>query len=40
MIDLPELNKSSPGYRRFAYGADDSVMKLWLDRGAAGCRLV
>jgi len=39
VIDLPELNKSSPGYRRFAYGADDSVMKLWLDRGAAGWRM-
>ena len=23
----------------FAYGADDSVMKLWLDRGAAGWRM-
>ena len=37
--DLPELNKSSPGYRQFAYGADDSVMQLWLDRGAAGWRM-
>ena len=36
---LPELDKSSPGYRQFAYGADDSVMKLWLDRGAAGWRM-
>ena len=37
--DLPELNKFSPGFRRFAYGDDDSVMKLWLDRGAAGWRM-
>ncbi|MEO7251066.1 MAG: glycoside hydrolase family 13 protein, partial [Arenimonas sp.] len=39
VIDLPELNKQSPGFRRFAYGADDSVMKQWLDRGAAGWRM-
>ena len=39
MVDLPELNKQSPGFRRFAYGADDSVMKQWLDRGAAGWRM-
>ncbi len=37
--DLPELNKQSPEFRRFAYGAPDSVMKLWLDRGAAGWRM-
>lgn len=39
VLDLPELNKASPGYRRFAYGDHDSVMKLWLDRGAAGWRM-
>lgn len=39
VTDLPELNKASPAFRRFAYGADDSVMKLWLDRGAAGWRM-
>jgi len=39
VIDLPELNKASPGFRQFAYGADDSVMKQWLDRGAAGWRM-
>lgn len=38
-LDLPELDKASPGFRRFAYGAPDSVMKLWLDRGAAGWRM-
>ncbi len=37
--DLPELNKASADLRRFAFGAPDSVMKLWLDRGAAGWRM-
>jgi len=37
--DLPELDKASPDFRRYAYGAPDSVMKLWLDRGAAGWRM-
>jgi cyclomaltodextrinase / maltogenic alpha-amylase / neopullulanase len=37
--DLPELNKASPGWRNFAYKKRDSVMKLWLDRGAAGWRM-
>lgn len=37
--DLPQLNKSSPGLRTFFYGAPDSVMKTWLDRGAAGWRM-
>ncbi|MEJ6007911.1 alpha-amylase family glycosyl hydrolase [Paucibacter sp. AS339] len=37
--DLPEIDKSSASFRRFAYGAPDSVMKLWLDRGAAGWRM-
>lgn len=37
--DLPELDKSSKSFREFAYGANDSVMKLWLDRGAAGWRM-
>jgi cyclomaltodextrinase / maltogenic alpha-amylase / neopullulanase len=36
---LPELNKASPAWRRFAYKDHDSVMKLWLDRGAAGWRM-
>ncbi len=39
VTDLPELNKASPAFRKFAYGADDSVMKRWLDRGAAGWRM-
>jgi cyclomaltodextrinase / maltogenic alpha-amylase / neopullulanase len=37
--DLPELNKASPAWRRFAYKDRDSVMKLWLDRGASGWRM-
>lgn len=37
--DLPELDKSSESFRRFAYGAPDSVMKRWLDRGASGWRM-
>jgi cyclomaltodextrinase len=36
---LPELNKSSPSFRKFAYGTPDSIMQLWLDRGAAGWRM-
>lgn len=39
VADLPELNKSSPSLRNFFYGAPDSVMKIWLDRGAAGWRM-
>jgi cyclomaltodextrinase / maltogenic alpha-amylase / neopullulanase len=39
VLDLPELNKASPAYREYAFGAPDSVMKLWLDRGAAGWRM-
>ncbi len=37
--DLPELDKTSPAFRSFAYGAPDSVMKRWLDRGASGWRM-
>ncbi len=37
--DLPELNKAAPTFRGFAYRDRDSVMKLWLDRGAAGWRM-
>jgi glycosidase len=37
--DLPELNKASPSYRDFAYGGANSVMKQWLNRGAAGWRM-
>jgi glycosidase len=37
--ELPEIDKTSPDFRRFAYRAPDSVMKRWLDRGAAGWRM-
>jgi cyclomaltodextrinase / maltogenic alpha-amylase / neopullulanase len=39
ITDLPELDKSSPAWRNFAYRDKNSVMKLWLDRGAAGWRM-
>jgi cyclomaltodextrinase / maltogenic alpha-amylase / neopullulanase len=39
VTDLPEIDKSSPSFRNFAYRDRDSVMKLWLDRGAAGWRM-
>jgi cyclomaltodextrinase / maltogenic alpha-amylase / neopullulanase len=37
--DLPELDKASPAWRNFAYKDRNSVMKTWLDRGAAGWRM-
>lgn len=39
IADLPELDKSSPDFRKFAYGSPDSVMLHWLRRGAAGWRM-
>jgi len=39
VADLPELNKADPSYRRFAYGAPDSVTRTWLQAGAAGWRM-
>ncbi|MDP2007940.1 MAG: glycoside hydrolase family 13 protein [Rubrivivax sp.] len=39
VTDLPELNKAHPGVRNFFYRDKDAVMKLWLDRGAAGWRM-
>ena len=39
VVDLPELNKASSGWRNYAFGATDSVMKTWLDRGASGWRM-
>lgn len=37
--DLPEIDKTSAAFRAFAYRDRDAVMKLWLDRGAAGWRM-
>jgi glycosidase len=37
--DLPELDKSSASFRNFAFGAEDSVMNRWLDRGTSGWRM-
>ena len=39
VADLPELNKADPSYRRFAYGAPDSVTRTWLALGASGWRM-
>ena len=39
VTDLPELDKASPAWRNYAYRDPDSVMKLWLDRGASGWRM-
>ena len=39
VTDLPELNKNTPAVRDFFYRDKDAVMKLWLDRGAAGWRM-
>ncbi|MEK8048238.1 glycoside hydrolase family 13 protein [Ideonella margarita] len=37
--DLPEINKQSPDFRKFAYGAKTGLMQTWLDRGASGWRM-
>jgi cyclomaltodextrinase / maltogenic alpha-amylase / neopullulanase len=37
--DLPELNKASPSFRDYAFAADNSVMKQWLNLGASGWRM-
>jgi cyclomaltodextrinase len=37
--DLPELDKTSPAWRDFAYRAPDSVTRRWLQAGAAGWRM-
>jgi cyclomaltodextrinase / maltogenic alpha-amylase / neopullulanase len=39
ITDLPELDKNSSSWRNFAYRSPDSVMKRWLDKGAAGWRM-
>ena len=37
--DLPEVNEHDPRWLRYIVTGDDSVMKLWLRRGASGWRL-
>ncbi|MCE4539219.1 glycoside hydrolase family 13 protein [Pelomonas sp. P7] len=37
--DLPEIDKASPSFRAYAYRDEDSVTRLWLDRGASGWRM-
>ena len=39
VADLPELDKTAPAWRDFAYRAPDSVTRTWLQRGAAGWRM-
>ena len=39
VADLPELDKTSPAWRSFAYRAPDSVTRQWLKAGAAGWRM-
>jgi glycosidase len=36
---IPVLNKSNPDVKSYFVSGDDSISKLWLDRGAAGWRL-
>ena len=37
--DLPEVNEHDPRWQRYIITGEDSVMKLWLKRGASGWRL-
>jgi len=37
--DLPELNKASEAWRRFAYRDADSVTRRWLQAGSSGWRM-
>ena len=37
--DLPEIDKSAPSFRDFAYRAPDSITRTWLAMGAAGWRM-
>jgi len=39
VMDLPELNKASDGWRNYAFRDKDSVIKTWLDKGSAGWRM-
>ncbi len=37
--DLPEVNEHDPKWLKYIVTGDDSIMKLWLKRGARGWRL-
>ena len=37
--DLPEVNEHDPSWLRYVVTGRDSIMKLWLKRGASGWRL-
>ncbi|SHI13474.1 4-alpha-glucanotransferase [Sporobacter termitidis DSM 10068] len=37
--DLPKVDKNQKSYRDFIYGGPDSVVRHWLEQGAAGWRL-
>lgn len=39
VADLPELDKSSDAFRRFAFGEPDGITQHWLARGASGWRM-
>ena len=39
IYSLPAVNESDPGYRRFIFGDEDSVVRRWLRAGADGWRL-
>lgn len=39
VASLPEIDKSNPSFRAYAFGDKDSVTRLWLQRGAAGLRM-
>ncbi|MCB6993378.1 4-alpha-glucanotransferase [bacterium 210820-DFI.6.37] len=36
---LPNVNEEDPGYRKFLYENEDSVIRYWLREGASGWRL-
>nr|MDA8227880.1 glycoside hydrolase family 13 protein [Desulfitobacterium hafniense] len=37
--DLPEVDEMEPSYRQFIYGAENSVIKKWMQLGVKGWRL-
>ncbi|AYW45175.1 glycoside hydrolase family 13 protein [Tetragenococcus koreensis] len=37
--DLPEVNKEDPGFQKFIYGKEDSVLSKWTKMGVDGWRL-